>query len=116
MSASLPRPETEALAPFLEIWGSLPTTEDRLEQRLNSSFEQLQLFYDAMLPQLRPTLEYLNQFSLDGLSEVDKKLANAALAMCELDNAINKWGDPVIDTGIDIRRMVKKTSFNDRSA
>jgi hypothetical protein len=114
MSMNETGPTFGAAGPFIEIWGALGTTEERLEKRLNSSLAELQAFHDAMLPQLQSIIEHLNRLPLSGLTGEDRKCANAALAMCEIDNAVNKWREPVVDTGIDVRRMIKKSSFNDR--
>jgi hypothetical protein len=114
MSTTLSRPSLAGLETYLETWGNLPTTEDRLEKRLTSTIEELRAFYDAMIPNLEAIIEYLNSIPLSGLKGEDLKLANAVLATCEIDNAVNKWHEPVADAGIDIRRVIKKNSFTDR--
>lgn len=116
MSALPVRPAMSAIQFHVDSWGVLATTEDRLQKRLSSSFDELKAFHDAMLPELQSIIEYLNRFPLAELAGEDLKLARAALAMCEVDNAIHKWGEPVLDTGIDVRRMIKKEGFNDRGA
>lgn len=110
------RPVLDAVQPHIDVWGVLATTEDRLEKRLASRFEDLLAFHDAMVPNLQAIIEYLNQFPLAQLAGEDLKLARATLALCEVDNAVNKWREPVLDTGIDVRRMIKKTSFSDRGS
>lgn len=107
------RPDLTGLEGFIATW-ALPTTELRLERRLASSIEALRAFHDALVPRLPEIIEYLNQFPLDGWSEADRKLAWAALALCEVDNAVNKWRTPLLDTGIDILRMVPKQGFYDQ--
>lgn len=111
--STLPRPDLRALEPFIAVWG-LPTTEARLERRLASGIEELRAYHDAVVPRLAEIIEYLNQFPLGGLSEEDQRLAWTALGVCEVDNAVNKWRTPILDTGIDIRRMVPKTGFYDQ--
>ncbi|HEY8857290.1 MAG TPA: hypothetical protein VIM43_08050 [Rugosibacter sp.] len=113
MSITTPRPETSGLENHLTTWG-LPTTEKRLVKRLSSNMEEVRSFYDAMLPRLPEFIEYLNQFPLDAIPEEAHQLAWASLAMCEVDNAINKWNHITLDTGIDITRMIPKTNFPDR--
>ncbi|AJP47629.1 hypothetical protein PG1C_02410 [Rugosibacter aromaticivorans] len=113
MSTAIPRPELSALEAHIAAWG-LPTTEHRLSKRLSSSMDEVRAFYDAMLPKLPEVIDYLNQFPLDGIPKNDNPLVWATLAMCEVDNAVNKWNRVVLDTGIDIRRMIPKTSFSDR--
>lgn len=110
------RPVLDTVQPHIDAWGVLATTEDRLEKRLASRLEDLLAFHDAMVPNLQAIIEYLNQFPLAQLAGEDLKLARATLALCEVDNAVNKWREPVLDTGIDVRRMIKKTSFSDRGS
>ncbi len=113
MSTTTPRPEISGLENHLAAWG-LPTTEKRLSKRLSSNMEEVRSFYDAMLPRLPEFIEYLNQFPLDTIPQEAHQLAWASLAMCEVDNAINKWHHITLDTGIDILRMIPKTNFPDR--
>ncbi len=113
MSHIIKRPEMGHMLEEINQW-ALPTTEERLVKRMNSSMEDIQRFYDAMLPHLPAVINYLNQFKLDDLASDDLKLSRAALAMCEVDNAVNKWKKPVLSTGIDTLRMVKKSGFNDK--
>lgn len=112
---ALARPDLSGLEAEIAAWG-LPTTEDRLEKRLSSSMDEIRRFYDAMLPRLPEIIEYLNQFSLQDIPAQDWPMARATLAMCEVDNAVNKWGVPVVDTGIDVRKFIPKKRFADRSA
>ena len=113
MSQMIKRPDMGHMQEEINLW-ALPTTEERLVKRMNSSMEEIQHFYDAMLPHLATIIDYLNQFKLADLAGDDLKLSRAALAMCEVDNAVNKWKKPVLSTGIDTLRMVKKNGFNDR--
>lgn len=113
MNASRPRPSTAGLDPFLPGWG-LATSHERLVKRANSSMEEMRAFYDAMMPQLEEIIDYLNQFPLNAIPDADMPLANAALAMCEVDNAVNKWNSPTLDSGIDIRSMPEKINAYDR--
>lgn len=115
MSAQLARPDLTGLEADIAAWG-LPTTEDRLEKRLKSSMDDIRRFYEGMLPRLPEIIEYLNQFPLESIPVQDQPMARAALAMCEVDNAVNKWGVAVVDTGIDVRKFIPKTRFADRSA
>jgi len=114
MSDLIPRPDVSGLEAEIDAW-ALATTEDRLVKRMNSSMQEIQRFYDAMLPILPATIEYLNQFNLSELAGDDLTLSRAALAMCEVDNSVNKWKKPILSTGIDTLRMTKKTGFNDRT-
>lgn len=111
--SAVERPDFGALAPFIAVWG-LATTQARMDRRLASTIEELRAYHDAFVPRLPEIIEYLNRFPVDGLSDEDQRLAWAALGVCEVDNAVNKWRTPILDTGIDIRRMVPKTGFYDQ--
>ncbi len=113
MSHMIERPDLGHIQEEINQW-ALPTTEDRLVKRMKSSMEDIQRFYDAMHPHLATVIDYLNQFKVSDLVGDDLKLSRAALAMCEVDNAVNKWKKPILSTGIDTLRMVKKNGFNDR--
>lgn len=106
-------PVIAGLENHLAAWG-LPTTEKRLAKRLSSDMAEVRSFYDAMLPRLSEFIEYLNQFPLNAIPAEAHQIAWATLAMCEVDNAINKWHDTTLDTGIDILRMIPKKNFPDR--
>lgn len=114
MSKAIARPDVSDIEVEINLW-ALPTTEDRLVKRMNSTMDEINSFHYAMLPKLPAIIEYLNQFKLADLSDDDIKLSWAALAMCEVDNAVYKWKTPILSTGIDALRMVKKTGFNDRT-
>lgn len=107
------RPDLRGCELFIARWG-LPSTELRLDLRLASSIEQLREFHDAMVPRLPEIIEYLNQYPAGAIPDADLPLAWTALALCEVDNAVNKWRTPVLDTGIDIQRMVPKRGFYDQ--
>ena len=113
MSNAIARPDVSDIEVEINLW-ALPTTEDRLVKRMNSTMDEINSFHYAMLPKLPAIIDYLNQFKLSELSEEDLKLSRAALAMCEVDNAVYKWKAPILNTGIDTLRMVKKTGFSDR--
>lgn len=113
MSEVTARPDISDIEVEINLW-ALPTTEDRLVKRMNSTMDEINSFHYAMLPKLPAIIEYLNQFKLADLAGDDLKLSRAALAMCEVDNAVYKWKTPILSTGIDTLRMVKKSGFSDR--
>ena len=110
------RPDFSELDPFLQIWG-LPSSADRVARRATSSIDDLNAFYDAMLPRLEEVITYLNQFPPHEIPAADKPLADAALAMCEVDNAVRKWQAPTLSSGVNILGVIeKKTLYDSRSA
>jgi hypothetical protein len=114
MNCEVKRPDLSGVEHFVELWGH-PTTEQRVAKRVSASMEEIRHFYDAMLPVLKPIIEYLNQFPLSSIPAADRSLANAALALCEIDSAVNKWNSSILDTGMDVRRMIEKSSPYERS-
>lgn len=113
MSAQKPEDFSE-LDGFVAVWG-LPTMQGRIEKRLTSSLAELRAFHDAMLPRLPQIIDFLNQFPVNAIPAEYQPLANAALAMCDVDDPVNKWRSPVLDEALDPRRFTVKTSFYDAS-
>jgi len=104
--------EFRELDAIVAEWG-LPTMQQRIEKRLNSSMQELRQFHDSMLPHLEKIIEFLNQFPVDAIPEQYKPLANAALAMCEVDDPVNKWRSVLLEEALDPRRFTIKSSFYD---
>jgi hypothetical protein len=105
-------PDFSELLPFVEGWG-LPTTHDRMVKRLNSSFEELAAFHAAMLPRLDELISFLNQFPLDAIPDRYEGLTRAASAMCEVDDAVSRWGAPTSPAADTPLRFLPKKSFYD---
>ena len=102
----------EALAPFIAKWGK-PTLMERVHVRCDSSFEDIKAFYAAMLPHLRDIIKFLDQWPLDDIPEEHLPLSYAALAMCEVDNAVNRWKGVLLPDAQDPRTVVFKTDYFD---
>ena len=110
-----PRPDFSDLDPYLMLWG-LPASAERVAKRVRSSMAELRAFHDAMTPRLEEIIGYLNQFPVHEIPEVDRPLANAALAMCEVDNAVSKWKAPTLVSGVDVLGLTeKKTLYDSRT-
>jgi hypothetical protein len=113
MTSEVQRPDLSSLEDLVKLWG-LPTTEQRVAKRVSTSIEEIQKFYDAMLPALKSIIEYLNQFPLSAIPDADRPLANATLALCEIDNSVSKWKSSTLEAGIDTRRMIEKSGPYER--
>ncbi len=107
------RPTTVELEMFLPDWG-LADPHERAVKRSTSTMPEISAFYHAMMPQMEEIIEYLDQFPLDEIPKEDQKLAYAALAVCEVDYAVNKWDTPNLETGIPVGDMPMKADFYDR--
>jgi hypothetical protein len=65
--ATLPG-EFADLEPFAEKW-CRATENERWNERMSSSMDQLQEFYDAILPRVPEALAYCDKFPLDDLPD-----------------------------------------------
>ena len=104
-----------AVDKYIDEWG-LPSRALRREKRLNSSMEDMVEFYMGMGMFLDRIISFLNQFPLDKIPPEHQKLANATLALLELDAPLCKWNRQTLEDAISPRRMIPKTSVYDRNA
>lgn len=72
-----------ALEHFATKW-ALGTSKQRHLARLNSTKEELQAFYDAILPKMRNLLAALDQYPLGSLPEELHKLYWLSLSFAEI--------------------------------
>lgn len=72
-----------ALEPFVTKW-ALGTSKQRHAARLASTKEELQAFYDAILPEMRKLLAALDQYELGKLPEELHKLYWLSLSFAEV--------------------------------
>jgi hypothetical protein len=70
---------------------ALPTERERHAQKNASSMEEVQAFYDAMLPILPNALDHLNRFPLNDLPEPERRLLDLCLAMVEAAMAVEMF-------------------------
>jgi len=85
------------LEPFAH-W-ALSAEVERMAARENSTFEELQVFYDAMMRRLPAIVEYLNQFPLDRMPEQAQRLLNMALSLNEVSIAVKRYRQPRVING-----------------
>lgn len=74
---------SEILHPWFDRW-DLTTQSERERQRRRSSTEQMQGFYDAMLPQMEGLIEVLNEYPLNDMPEQARSLMNLTLSLAEI--------------------------------
>lgn len=94
--------ELEVFAP---AW-TLATETERNRKRLSSPMEELQAFYDVMLPRIEAIFEYLNQFPLDKMPENARKLFYLALSFAEIALAVELFKQPSVVDGFEPDRFV----------
>ena len=95
------------LAPFTD-W-IFDTWRPRYEKRLASTMDEMQAFYDAILPRMADIIEYCNAFDLDDLPEDARNLLLLTFAFCEASFPVEAWRQPrVPDSGAaDITLLVE---------
>ena len=102
MTALLPEHFAD-LEPWLD-W-ALPTMAERSARRSASDMEQLQAFYDVMLPRLEAILEYLSRHPVSETTPANQRLLNLAKSLAEISPAVELFGEPTISYGYDVSRF-----------
>ena len=82
------------LTPYLE-W-SLDTESARSRKRLDSSMEEMQEFYDAMLPRVDDVMERLGSLAPDAMPAAERNLFNLCLSLSEVSFAVEVYGQPEV--------------------
>lgn len=99
MTDALLPEEFADLEPFAEIW-SLPTAEDRYQRRLASTMDELQAFYDALVPQAEAVMEYLDRFDLEDMPETAVRLLWLMSSLSTVSFAVDIFNQPMVpDSG-----------------
>ncbi len=90
MASTLPA-QFSALTPFLAKWAK-PTENQRQAERINATPEQLQDFYDHIMPLMGPILEYLDQHPYGQLPEEHHPLYWMAMSLAEIAPHVELYG------------------------
>ena len=97
--SALPAPFAD-LEPFTETW-CLSTEPERYNQRLASTVEDMQAFYNAVVPRAEEAMSYLEQLPLDSLPEDALNLLHLLYSMVMVSFPVEAFGQPRIpDTGV----------------
>ena len=105
-TATLPD-EFAELAPFAN-W-ALDSWRERYDKRLESTMDEMQAFYDAMMPRLAEILKYCDAFDLRDLPEDARNLLLLAFSLCEASFPVEAWRQPrVPDSGSADLEMVRE--------
>ena len=95
------------LAPFAD-W-ALDTWRERYEKRLDSTMDEMQAFYDAMMPRLTEALECCDSFDLHDLPDEARNLLLLTFSLCEASFPVESWRQPrVPDSGSADLEMVRE--------
>jgi hypothetical protein len=87
------------LEPFAKVW-SIPGRNDRYQRRLASTMQELQTFYDAMMPRGEEILAYVDQFPMDDLPDPVVHLMWLLSSLSIVSLAVEIYQQPKVpDTG-----------------
>ena len=99
MTAAMLPAEFADLEPFAAPW-CLASEPERWAQRLASSMDEMQVFYDACFPHAEAAIEYCDQFDLDALPAEAERLLQMLHSLALVSYAVEVWLRPLpIDTG-----------------
>ncbi len=77
----------EDLEPFV-AWWAVAGQNERRHQRCESTFEEIQRFYDAMLPRAEAAMQYLEAFPLRDMPGPEARLMRLVLALAQASVAV----------------------------
>jgi hypothetical protein len=87
------------LEPFAATW-CLGSEPERYAQRMASTVDDMQTFYDAIVPRTEAAIAHLEQFPLDSLPEDGVNLLHLLYSMVQVSFPVEVWRQPrVPDTG-----------------
>jgi hypothetical protein len=78
---------------FAETW-ALPSSDQRLYKRMNSSMEEIQAFYDAVLPLAERALAHLDEYDPCEMPPAERRLYHLLLASTEAALAVEVYHAP----------------------
>ena len=80
---------------FAPVW-ALPDANARYEQRKASTLDELQAFYDAMVPRAAAAMAYLDQFDLYNMPDEANNLFWMLAALSPVGFAVDAFQQPTI--------------------
>lgn len=92
-------PEFADLEPFASTW-CLPTERQRFAQRMASTMDAMQGFYDAAMPRAEDAIAYCDKFPLDDLPGDAERLLQLVYSLIMVSFPVEAWRQPHIpDSG-----------------
>jgi hypothetical protein len=88
-------PEFGELEPFAAEW-SLATEPERWAQRMSSSMEDMQAFYDAIHPRVEEALAYCDKFPLDDMPTDAVSLLRLVYSFVIVSFPVELWRQPYV--------------------
>ena len=95
MNAPLLPPEFAAFESYAATW-CLATEPERWAQRLRSSMEELQAFYDAFFPHAEEAIAYCDRFPLDDMPTDAERLLQLLHSLLMVSYAVEVWQQPEV--------------------
>lgn len=93
----------------LAAWAdwSLARMDERRDRRASSSMDEIDAFYNAVLPRMDDVLAHLASSQLDGMDPRSEALMNMALMLAEIAPAVEQFGEPTVSYGYDVTRFTQ---------
>jgi hypothetical protein len=92
-------PDFADLEPFAETW-CLASETERYATRLASTMDDMQAFYDAIVPRAEDAMAYCDRYSLEDLPEEVLNLMHLLYSMIMVSFPVEAWSQPRIpDSG-----------------
>ncbi|HEY7440461.1 MAG TPA: hypothetical protein VIC35_13780 [Acidimicrobiia bacterium] len=99
MTETLLPDQFSELEPFARTW-CLATERERFAQRMASSMDEIQAFYDAFFPRAEEAIAYCDQFPLDDMPEDATRLLQLLYSLVMASFPVEAWRQPHIpDSG-----------------
>ena len=87
------------LEPYAPTW-CLPTERERFAQRMASTMDEMQAFYDAVTARADEAMTYCDGFALDAMPDEAVHLLHLLFSMVMVSFPVECWGQPnVPDSG-----------------
>ena len=83
------------LEPFAAKW-CLASEPERWDERMSSSMEEMQAFYDAILPRVPEALAYCDRFPLEDLPDDALHLLQLVHSFVIVSFAVELWHQPTV--------------------
>ena len=93
--------DLEQFAPWI-----LPTEVARMQKRRESTLDDLQHLYGAVLPRLEAILSHLERFPLDALPEAEKNLLRLSTALAEVAPFVEQYKRTILPEIFDESRFL----------
>ena len=83
----------------------LPHEKDRIDRRVTLPFDEVQAFYDAMLPETTAIVSYLKTKPVEQVTPEDENLLFIMQSLVEISSAVEVYGENMITDGADPRLL-----------